>query len=279
MLLLINENLTGKINNFNKGFKLITEIKKKKIFSNDVGHPFDKKRPTIILLHGSGQSHVVWSLTDQFLADKGFNVFTLDLPGHGNSEGPCLKSIEEISNWINDFVDHVGIEKSILIAHSQGCLEALEFAKSYPKKVEKIVFIAGSYSIPVNKSLIDLALSGDMEAINLMMKWGYGSSKQFIGGNPLQKILNSSREVREVLAVDLIACNNYKNGTDAVKSITCPTFFIFGEIDKMVRLESGKKFAKMINKSKVHIIKNCGHMIILENAFEMREKILEFLNK
>ena len=258
---------------------MITEIKNKKIFTNDVGYSFDGKKPTIILLHGSGQSHVVWSLTDQFLAEKGFNVFNLDLPGHGNSEGPCLISIEEISNWLNDFIDHVDIEKTILVAHSQGCLEALEFAKNFPKKIEKIVFIAGSYSIPVNKSLIDLALSGDMEALNLMMKWGYGSSKQFIGGNPLQKILNSSREVREVLAVDLIACNNYKNGVDAVKSITCPTFFIFGDLDKMVKLESGEKFAKMINKSKVHVIKNCGHMIILENAFEMREKILEFLNK
>ena len=75
----------------------------------------------------------------------------------------------------------------------------------------------------------------------------------------------------------MIACNNYKNGVDAVKSITCPTFFIFGDLDKMVRLESGEKFAKMINKSKVHVIKNCGHMIILENAFEMREKIVEFI--
>ena len=46
--------------------------------------------------------------------------------------------------------------------------------------------------MPVNKNLIDLALSGDMESLNLMMKWGYGSSKQFIGGNPLKKILNSS---------------------------------------------------------------------------------------
>ena len=26
-----------------------------------------------------------------------------------------------------------------------------------------------------------------MESLNLMMKWGYGYSKQFIGGNPLQK--------------------------------------------------------------------------------------------
>ena len=184
-----------------------------------------------------------------------------------------------MSKWLNDFVQHLGIEKSILVGHSQGCLVALEFARCYHTKVDKIIFIAGSYSIPVNKSLIDLSLSGEMEALNLMMKWGYGSSKQFIGGNPLQKILNSSREVREVLAVDLIACNNYKNGIDAVKSISCSTFFIFGEIDKMIRLDSGKKFAEMIKNSQLHIIKNCGHMIIFENAFEMREKIVKFLKK
>ena len=93
-----------------------------------------------------------------------------------------------------------------------------------------------------------------------MMKWGYGSSKQFIGGNPLQKILNSSREVREVLAVDLIACNNYKNGINCVKKVKCPTFFIFGELDKMIKIENGKKFAGLISNSKTHIIKNCGHM-------------------
>ena len=105
-----------------------------------------------------------------------------------------------------------------------------------------------------------------------MMKWGYGKSKQFIGGNPLQKILNSPREVREVLAVDLIACNNYKNGEKAIREIKCPTF-IFGELDKMIKLDKGKEFSKLASNSKVHVIKNCGHMIILENAFEMREKL------
>ncbi len=258
---------------------MIIEINKKKIFSTDVGDTFDKTKQTIILLHGSGQSHIVWSLTDQYLADEGYNVFALDLPGHGNSEGPSLTSIESMSTWLNEFIEHLKIKNVILIGHSQGCLLTLEFTKNFPQKTSKIIFIAGSYTIPVNKSLIDLSLTGDFEALNLMMKWGYGSSKQFIGGNPLQKILNSSREVREVLAVDLIACNNYKNGVDAVKSINCPTFLIFGEIDKMIKLESGKKFASMIKNSKVHIIKNCGHMIILENAFEMREKISEFLKK
>ena len=47
------------------------------------------------------------------------------------------------------------------------------------------------------------------------MKWGYEGVKKFIGGNPVQKIINSPRQVQEGLAVDLRACNNYKNGIKA----------------------------------------------------------------
>ena len=253
-------------------------INEKKVFSLSTGEKFDPKKSTIILLHGSGQSHVVWSLTAQFLSDQNFNVFTLDFPGHGNSEGESLKSIEDMATWLEDVVKKIGIKNLSLAGHSQGCLVALEYANKFPSRVEKLIFIAGSYEIPVNKDLIELALKGDMETLNLMMKWSYGKSKQFIGGNPLLKILNSPREIREVLAVDLIACNKYKNGINAVKKITCPVFFIFGELDKMIKLEKAKEFASLTSNSKTHIIKDCGHMIVLENAFEMREKMIEFLN-
>ena len=256
---------------------MIFEVDNKKVFSSDIGQTFDENKHTIILIHGSGQSHVVWSLTDQYLADEGFNVFALDLPGHGNSEGDSLKSIEDMSNWLNKVVKVIGIKDLTILGHSQGCLIALEYANRFPDNIKNLIFVAGSYQIPVNKSLIDLANSGDFESLNLMMKWGYGYSKQFIGGNPLQKILNSSREVREVLAVDLIACNNYKNGINCVKKVKCPTFFIFGELDKMIKLDKGKEFSGLINGSKTHIIKDCGHMIILENAFEMREQVAKFL--
>ena len=256
---------------------MIIEVEKKKVFASDAGQSFDKNKETIILLHGSGQSHIVWSLTEQYLSSQGYNILTIDLPGHGNSEGESLKSIEEIADWLDKVVKKIGVDQLTIVAHSQGCLVSLEYYLKFPEKIKKLVFVAGAYEIPVNKNLIELSLSGDMESLNLMMKWGYGHSKQFIGGNPLQKILNSTREVREVLAVDLIACNNYKNGMKAVKTLKCPTLFIFGELDKMIRLENGKKFAELISGSKVHVIKNCGHMIILENAFEMREKVAKFL--
>ena len=133
--------------------------------------------------------------------------------------------------------------------------------------------------MPVNKDLIDLATDGDSDAVKLMMKWGFEGSKKFIGGNPVEKIIQSPRDISEILAVDLIACNNYQNGSEAAKSINCPAMFIFGELDKMTNLESGKKFANLVKNSTTHIIIGSGHMIMIEKAFEMREKILEFLNK
>ena len=39
------------------------------------------------------------------------------------------------------------------------------------------------------------------------------------------------------------------------------------------------KFANMVDNSTTHIIDGCGHMIMIEKAFEMREKVLEFLQK
>ena len=239
----------------------------------------DKNKDTIVLLHGSGLSHIVWSLIEQYLSKQNYNILAIDLPGHGNSEGRSLESIEEISDWLEKVFNELNIFKITIIGHSQGCLEALEYCYKYHNRVKSLVFVAGSYRMPVNQDLIDLAADGDDQAVKLMMKWSYEDAKKFIGGNPVKKIINSPRDIREILAIDLVACNNYKNGSEALKSINCPTLFIFGELDKMISLEKGKKFAELIPNSKTHIIKSCGHMIMFEKAFEMREKISEFLNK
>ena len=116
-------------------------INNTKVFSIDTGEKFDEKKQSIILLHGSGQSHVVWSLTTQYLSDENYNVFALDLPGHGNSEGDSLKSIEDMATWLNKVVKHLGIKQHILIGHSQGCLIALEYANKFPENLKKLFLL------------------------------------------------------------------------------------------------------------------------------------------
>ncbi len=258
---------------------MIFEINQKTVFASDSGQGIEKNRKTIVFLHGSGLSHIVWSLTEQFFSSKKFNVLSIDLPGHGNSDGPCIESIEKIADWLEEVFKKLDLNDLIIIGHSQGCLEALEYSYKYKNRLKSIVFIGGSYHMPVNKDLIELAESGDNDAVKLMMKWGYAGSKKFIGGNPVEKIIQSPRDISEILAVDLKACNNYLNGLEAAQLINLPTLLIFGELDKMVNIEIGQKFSNLIKNSSTHIINGCGHMIMIEKAFEMREKIFEFLNK
>ena len=249
------------------------------MFVSTGGIDFDKEKPSILLMHGSGLTHIVWSLHEQFYASQGFNVLSVDLPGHGNSEGPSLESIEQISNWVKSLMNVLGFKRIIIIGHSQGSLIGIDFASRYPDLISSLVLVAGTYKMPVNQDLIDYAEAGDEKAVLLMMKWGYEGSKAFIGGNPVKKIINSSRDIREILAVDLNACNNYKDGKESLKKINCPTLCIFGNLDKMVPLEVGNKMASMIKNSEKKIINNCGHMIIFEKAFEMRKTVKEFLTK
>ena len=258
---------------------MIFDIENKSVHASDAGQGINISKDTIVFLHGSGLSHIVWSLAEQFFSSKNFNVLSIDLPGHGNSEGPCLDSIEKISDWLEKVFEKLNLNNLIIISHSQGCLEALEYSLKYKDRLKKLVFVGGSYRMPVNEDLIDLASTGDSNAVKLMMKWGYEGSKKFIGGNPIERIIKSPRDISEILAVDLIACNNYKNGSEAAKAITCPVMLVLGELDKMVNLEFGKKFANLVKNSKTHIIEGCGHMIMIEKAFEMREKVLEFLKK
>ena len=91
-------------------------------------------------------------------------------------------------------MDTLNILKISFVGHSQGSLVGIDFVSRYPNLISSLVLVAGSYELPVNQDLIDLTEAGDEKSVELMMKWGYEGSKAFIGGNPVKKIINSSRE-------------------------------------------------------------------------------------
>ena len=47
----------------------------------------------------------------------------------------------------------------------------------------------------------------------------------------------------------------------------------------MVPLEKGKKMSESIKNSQLEVLRECGHMIIFEKAFEMREIVKNFIVK
>jgi pimeloyl-ACP methyl ester carboxylesterase len=71
------------------------KVNGKEAYFTTSGRVIVKDQPTIVFVHGSGLTHVTWVLQTRYFAFHGYNTIAVDLPGHGDSEGPPLKSIEE----------------------------------------------------------------------------------------------------------------------------------------------------------------------------------------
>ena len=89
------------------------KVNNEEVFASTGGRPFDKNKPLIIFVHGSGLTHMTWVLQTRYFAFHGYSVLALDLPGHGLSGGKSLKSIEEMAEWISSVIDAVEQLRSI----------------------------------------------------------------------------------------------------------------------------------------------------------------------
>ena len=149
------------------------KVNNKEVFASTGGRPFDKEKPLIIFVHGSGLSHITWVLQTRYFAFHGYSVLAIDLPGHGYSEGPAITTIEEQGKWISDVIDSVGKKEASLVGHSQGCLITMECAAQFPNKVKSLSLMGGAGAIPMNPELLGLAEKGDPKAVDLMMAVSY----------------------------------------------------------------------------------------------------------
>ena len=258
------------------------KVNKKEVFASTGGRPFDKNKPLIVFIHGSGLTHMCWVLQTRYFAFHGYSVLALDLPGHGLSEGDSLKTIEEQADWVKDVIEAVGVKEASLVGHSQGCLVTIECTAKNPDMIKTICLMGGAGAIPMNPLLLELAENNDSKAVDLMMDWAHGPSGHF-GGHPVPglyhlntgSMLVQSKEIKNTLGVDFRACDNYKNGFESAKKINVPSLCILGDEDKMCPVKEGEKLADKIKKSEVKIIEKSGHMMLLEEA----DKTLAILKK
>ena len=215
------------------------DVNRKTVFATTGGKSFDKNLPCVIFLHGSGLDHTFWSLHSRFFAFRNYSVLALDLPGHTHSEGPSLKSIEEIGEWLNDVVTALDINNISIVAHSQGVLNTLEFVSQHPRRIRSVSLIASGLATPINPALIEAAENNPEDAIAMMLGWGFGPAGHLHQGPvPGNSMVAGGRRVMlgnvpQELATDLKACDAYKKGKEAAAKITVPIQVIVAGQDRM----------------------------------------------
>jgi len=259
------------------------EVNGEQAFATTGGKSFDNTLPTVIFLHGSGLDHTFWGLHSRFFAFRKYSVLVPDFPGHTHSAGSPLGTIEEMADWLNEVTVTLGVRDVSVVAHSQGCLVALEFASRYPEKVRTVSFIASGLATPVNDALIDAAENNPEAAIAMMISWGFGPAGHLhqgpIPGNSMvaggRKVMGGN--VPTELATDLRACNAYANGKAAAATINCPVQVILAGKDRMAPRKAGMQLVENLNNPELHIIAESGHMVPQEAPNKCRSLLRDFI--
>jgi pimeloyl-ACP methyl ester carboxylesterase len=262
---------------------MLFEVDGKQVFAATGGKPLERGLPAVVFLHGSALDHSFWSLYTRFFAFRGYAVLAPDLPGHTFSDGPVLSSIEAMADWLHDVASTLGIDDIALVAHSQGCLVALEYAARYPASVRCASFIASGLATPVNPALIEAAEGEPDAAVAMMISWGFGSAGHLHRGPvPGNSMLAGGRKVMgrnapTTLAADLRACDAYRNGQAAAAAIAAPTQVILGGRDRMAPRSAGLELASSLPGTKLDVIGGSGHMVPLEAPDACRDLLKAFV--
>ena len=252
------------------------------VFCATGGKEFDAALPTTVFVHGASFDRTVWKLQARYFAWHGSNVLALDLPGHGNSAGAPLGSIEAMADWLTRVLDAAGVEQAALVGHSMGGQVALDCAGRHGARVRALALLGGALTIPVNSALLDPAKADDHLAFDLLNVWGYGRRAQLgvhrMPGLWMMKggLRIMERAAKGVLHTDLLATNAY-DGSAAAAAVDCPALVVMGEKDLMTPAKAGRALVAAIPGATGVMFAGLGHIMLEEDPDATLDALRDFL--
>jgi len=262
------------------------ELENVRYYAYTASRQFDPARETVVFVHGTAMDHSVWALQSRYFAYHNYNILAFNLPGHGQSEGEPIETIEGYASWLVNVLAQTNAPCFHLVGHSMGALIALEAAGQYADRAPKLAslsLVGFSYPMAVSPVLLNAAENRPSEAYEMMTQWSHTSS---LGGEPNPGFWSaggqmSMMENSRIGAVftDLVACNAYKNGPAAFEKISAPILFISGVLDKMAPAKLAKAEAEKNQSAEIVMLPKCGHSIMSENPDGVREALKDFIHR
>lgn len=245
------------------------------VYAYTGGKTFEINKPCVVFVHGAQNDHSVWILQSRYLANHGYAVLALDLPGHGRSVGPALASVEAMAAWVLDVLAGLNVKQAALIGHSMGSLIALQAAAQAPERVSALGLLGTANPMKVSDALLKACLESEPQAFDLINRFSH-SSLSHLPGSPgpgfsvyWQGRRLMERQAPKVLLNDFSACNAFLGGEAAALQIRCPTLILCGEKDAMTPPRAAQGLHDILSKNlgsglSYQVIQDCGHALMAE---------------
>ena len=228
----------------------------------------------IILLHGlMGGVENFGEMVD-FISEE-YKVYGLDLKLF---EGSILKvSVKSLSDYLYEFMNHLGLSSAILLGNSMGGHIALIFAKEYPEMVDRII-LTGSSGLFENAMGDSFPRRGDKNYIRTKTEEVFYNPEVATDElvDRVFEIANNRISILRLLGYAKSAIRH--NMANDMPNFKMPVCLIWGEHDKVTPPNVAKEFHKLLPNSELHWIPLCGHAAMWEHPKEFSNIVLKFLD-
>jgi pimeloyl-ACP methyl ester carboxylesterase len=232
--------------------------------------------PPVVLVHGLAASLAFWYLGVVPVLSRRFCVAAYDLRGHGLSEMPSRGyTSADLAGDLDGLLDHLGVERAHLVAHSYGAAVALRLAVSHPDRVRGLVLAdaviphlrTGRARRPEELPLRRLLQLGE---IGERRRPGAArGSRNGAGGSTerWQRLLETTSAPTDLAARDLTAA--------ALQRVPQPALVVAGECSR-VRTTSSR-LATLMPYSRLEVVPGAGHFHPLMRPTEFARRAETFL--
>ena len=228
--------------------------------------------PTLVLVHGAGGSRLHWPAELRRL--PGATVYTLDLPGHGRSEGDGYDVINDYANVVATFLQTAGIERAIFVGHSMGGAIAQTLALDLADRVAGLVLVATGARLRVASAILEGIHSDFERSVELITRFAWSpDAPPTLTQLGRQSLLETNPDV---LLGDFMACNRF-DVMERLGEIEVPTLIIVGSADQLTPVKYARFLVEHIPDARLVVIEDAGHMVMLELPTEVEKAVQEFL--
>ncbi len=102
---------------------------------------------TIVAVHGLTANHTCWYPVAEYVVPE-FRLAAYDLRGRGDSDKPPKGySLAEHARDLLGVLDHLGVERAVIMGHSLGAHIAVWFGARHPERVDRLVLFDGGLDV------------------------------------------------------------------------------------------------------------------------------------
>ncbi len=197
----------------------------------------------LVLVHGNGGNHTGLIDVAEYLAND-YTVYLVESRCHGESSETDVINYDLMAKDLQEFIVALGLDKPIMIGHSDGGINALVTAINYPD------LLGGLVSFGANTNPKEF-------------KW------YFTALVTINNIFNKS------ILNDMMLTEPNITETQ-LKSIKVPSYIIAGEFD-IVKLKDTLRIANNIPNSEYTIVKGGDHSDYVHNGTKCYQLIAPFI--